>query len=199
VKTAMAFSYTAPIISEEEEKAEYDDFTDTERNAIKADIYGHEESFLHETDEMTTNSLLLMFREAIDCIPNNEKLEYLEAIQRAPEVVERECKPISFLRVESFDPCAAAKRLAAYWKVRKATYGSERAFLPMTLDGAMREDIRTLELGHISILPPDRNGRPVYFINRVGLTNSVATHHVFVSSDFLTFSRDSSNSTGSRS
>jgi hypothetical protein len=177
----MSFSFSAPLISKAEEKAEYEAFTEAERKAISDDIYGHEDSFLR-VDETLAAKGVAMFQQALEGIPDEEKLEYLEAKERAPEVLERECKPIAFLRAEDFDPWAAASRLVSYWKVRKHVFGSERAFFPMTLDGALREDIRTYELGHMLLCPPDKYGRPVYFWNRVRCSKAVASGDVFVSS-----------------
>ena len=63
-------------------------------------------------------------------------------------------------------------RLLAYWKVRKDLFGEELAFLPMTLDGAMREDLDEVKRGFMTVLPEDEHGRPVVLLDRVGSTRS---------------------------
>mmetsp|Transcript_13625 Transcript_13625/g.39000 ORF Transcript_13625/g.39000 Transcript_13625/m.39000 type:complete len:243 (+) Transcript_13625:111-839(+) len=43
----------------------------------------------------------------------------------------------------------AARRLLAYWEARFNLFGPDKAFLPMTLRGAMRDDAAALEVGFV--------------------------------------------------
>jgi hypothetical protein len=52
--------------------------------------------------------------------------------------------------LRSLSTQAAARRIAYYWKCRREFFG-DRAFLHMTLAGAMAEDLETLEKGLISV------------------------------------------------
>jgi hypothetical protein len=96
-------------------------------------------------------------------------------VERVPHLVERESEAIALLRCQKFDAWAAASRLVAYWKLRKLTFGSERAFLPMSLDGAMAEDIDAFRIGVVQILPNDENGRAVFFFDRIRAVRSLLT------------------------
>lgn len=67
-----------------------------------------------------------------------------------------------FLRREHMDPKAAAVRFVKYWIKRKEVFGHEKYFLPLTVDGALKDDHVALEVGHWIILPkPDNHGRTV--------------------------------------
>ena len=67
---------------------------------------------------------------------------------------------------------AAAKRLVSHWKNRRILFGEQRAFLPMTLAGAMKDDLPEVKQGYVRRLPNDKNGRPVLFVDRVGSTKA---------------------------
>lgn len=67
---------------------------------------------------------------------------------------------------------AAAERLATHWSVRREIFGDERAFLPMTLAGAMKDDLFQVQQGYVTPMANDEHGRPVLFLDRVGSTKS---------------------------
>ena len=96
-----------------------------------------------------------------------EKRDYLEAMQKAPVLVHLESNPLKMLQCEKFNVVAACTRLTKYWKWRKKLFGPDRAFLPMTQNGAMYEDIDALAKGFVSILPEDGKGRLVVFFDRI--------------------------------
>jgi hypothetical protein len=87
----------------------------------------------------------------------------------APEVVQHESPPIAFLRCENYDPWGAAQRLVRYWTFRVTVFGPDRAFLPMTLDGAMHQDSEELQRHTLAFpLEDDMHGRHVIVWDRVG-------------------------------
>lgn len=179
-----AFSFTAPIISEEQEKEEYLKFAEEEREKIKSDLYGTNVASLLLEQEKLLERLpesLILLQEALDAIPQNEKVDYLQALARVPHLVERESPGRAFLQACNFDPWSAASRLVSYWKVRREAFGDDKAFQPMTLDGALKEDRHVFDLGFFALLPPDKAGRPIIFWNRIACTKAVATRDVFVS------------------
>ena len=59
-------------------------------------------------------------------------------------------------------------------------FGLDRAFLPMTLDGAMAEDIALLSLGYAYLLPDDNHGRAVFFWDRTGFTSRSASREAML-------------------
>ena len=62
---------------------------------------------------------------------------------------------------------AAAQRIAEYWKVRRALFRDDRAFLPMTIRGAMEDDMDALSKGVFAVLPKDEKQRVVVFWDRI--------------------------------
>jgi hypothetical protein len=122
---------------------------------------------LPETEAMR-KTIREAVRESLELIPHDDKADYLEAIEKAPFLVETESDVLKFARAENYDPWAAARRLIAYWKVRKHHFG-ERAFLPMTQTGngaLTHEDIVVLKSGPVVILPSDDKGRHVHYSDR---------------------------------
>jgi hypothetical protein len=130
-------------------------------------------SSYQKTEEMLENGVVLL-RQALQDIPDTEKAAYLEALEIAPLLVERESNPVAFLRCEKYDAWAAARRLVEYWDVRKKTFGAERAFLPMTQAGAMAEDMEYVEKALFVMLPDDDHDRAVFHWDRIRSTRSVA-------------------------
>jgi hypothetical protein len=167
-----AFPFSAPIVTPEEEQAEREALSEEERLRIHNEVYGSEVE-IKETDAMVEKAVLLL-QEALNEIPDESKQAYLEALERAPLLVERESEPIAFLRCEKYDAWAAAHRLVAYWEARKKWFGPDRAFLPMTQTGAMAEDMEYSEKALITMLPDDDHGRPVVCYDRIRLTADVA-------------------------
>ena len=54
----------------------------------------------------------------------------------------------------------AASRLQQYWAHRKKVFGPEKFFLPLTQDGALRDDHAALRIGLHQMLPlPDSSNR----------------------------------------
>jgi hypothetical protein len=108
--------------------------------------------------------------------PNGEA--YREAMRVAPSVVQSESPAYGFLRHTNYDPLSAAESLASYWALRRLLFGAERAYLPMTLQGAMLdrgssskekeyEDLATLEKRTVFVMDKDQHGRPVLFWDRI--------------------------------
>jgi hypothetical protein len=61
----------------------------------------------------------------------------------------------------------AAKRLVEYWEKRLELFGPEKAFLPLHLDKALREDTYPMSLEYIRLLPvkADPSGRSVIIVD----------------------------------
>jgi hypothetical protein len=110
----------------------------------------------------------IVIMQAIRLIPMEQKQAYLEAVEKAPQLVATETDPLQFVRVSDFDIWAAAQRLCVYWKERKEIF-QERAFLPLTLTGngaLTKDDILTLHAGYPALLPRTKSGQQVVFADR---------------------------------
>ena len=168
-----AFSFTAPFITKEEEKAERVSLSEEEEIRVEQDLFGcdRDDEPLKDTKEI--NHSLEQMQFFIDNIDGSQKKAYLEACFRTPGLVATESDPLTFLRCCQFDTESASKRLIEYWKVRRELFGEERAFLPMTLSQAMEADRDVLEKALVQVLPDDKYGRPVLFWDRIRSNKSV--------------------------
>ncbi|KAL7572403.1 hypothetical protein ACA910_006583 [Epithemia clementina (nom. ined.)] len=108
--------------------------------------------------------------EAIRLLPLETKEAYLEALTKVPYLMEEESNPLHFLRRCDYNLWQASERLCLYWKERKALFGPDRAFLPLTLtgDGALnKDDVLSLQAGFPVILPGTTdNGQQVAYCDR---------------------------------
>jgi hypothetical protein len=147
----QAFSISAPQLSEEEQQREKEALTLEEKLEIENDM--NASARFMETPEMTTKGLM-EFRQELDLIPNDKKSAYLQAMKRVPALVETETSPIKFLRCERFDAKTAALRCVQNWEIRLGLFG-EKAFEPMTLEGALSNDEQVLNTGFFQCLRND--------------------------------------------
>lgn len=168
-----AFSFTAPFITKEEEKAERVLLSEEEEKRVEQDLFGGDRDDEPQKDAEEINHSLEQMQVFIDSLSESDKQAYLEACSRAPGLVATESDPFKFLRCCQFDPESASKRLVEYWRVRRDLFGEHRAFLPMTLGQAMEADRTALEKAVVQILPDDSFGRPVLFWDRIRSNKSV--------------------------
>jgi hypothetical protein len=96
------FSFAAPQISQEDEQRERDLLSEEERQKIQNDLYGLSVDLKDETEEMRQSAPRLMQRALVE-IPVEEKSEYLEALERCPELVAQETPPLPFMRCDHYD------------------------------------------------------------------------------------------------
>mmetsp|Transcript_13731 Transcript_13731/g.23835 ORF Transcript_13731/g.23835 Transcript_13731/m.23835 type:complete len:187 (+) Transcript_13731:185-745(+) len=175
------FSFTAPHITPEEEERERSTLSEEMKMELHDDLYGHRHDLeLLETDQLVGGKLAEFERE-LSQIPAPLLKDYKEAMERAPELVQTESNPLKFLRCEKYDAAKAARRMSMYWKTRRKCFGDDRAFLPMKLHGAMKDDICVVESAIVSILPNDMNGRGVLFFDRIRAIPPMADRDAVVS------------------
>lgn len=160
-----AFSFTAPSVSAEELLAELRGLTSEENEQLQRDLYGTETP-VAETESVLQKGVASM-RDIISEMDLNDKIDYLIAVQRVPELVDTESDPAKFLRCEEFSAIHAARRLVRYWKIRCEVFGQERAFLPMTLSGAMAGMENKLLRGVHIPMRDDATGRAVFYWDRI--------------------------------
>ena len=95
-------------------------------------------------------------------LPPSDTAAYSRAVERCPNEAGPD-KTHMFLEAENHDPRAAAVKLAKYWESRVALFGEDRAYLPMTLAGAMKDEAMNLATRRIWQLLPatDTAGRAI--------------------------------------
>jgi len=151
---------TAPRLSEEQLAAELAALTKDERLAIEADLKGTKHNEQSVSDEREKELVKRICQEIRD-IPHDDKTALLEATVRCPNEFSFD-RFVAFLRREFHNPKNAAKRMVVYWRKRQEVFGSKHWYLPMTQDGAMRDERCVIERAPYKILPiADSAGRAV--------------------------------------
>jgi len=108
-----------------------------------------------------------LLAEAMQCVPEDERVEYHEALVKCPDIVATESPATLFLKAAGYDVLGAARKLANYWKSRKLCVGSHKAFLPLTIEGAMADDLEYLGKGiRYDEFERDQFGRTILFAER---------------------------------
>jgi hypothetical protein len=180
--THWSIPLTAPAFTPIQEQEERDNLPPREREYLRQELYGEDRpKHLNESSEQ---ELVRQVDEYVEKYSDSEhgpgehcdKTAYLEALERCPDLVEKETNTLMFLRGTNYNVETAAVRMMSHWKVRKDIFGSERAFLPMTLAGAMRDTLDEVQRGFMTVLPEDEHGRPVILLDRVGSTTSPTYH-----------------------
>mmetsp|Transcript_18583 Transcript_18583/g.28697 ORF Transcript_18583/g.28697 Transcript_18583/m.28697 type:complete len:326 (+) Transcript_18583:85-1062(+) len=170
-----AFSFSAPQFTEDDELKEIEDLTEAERTDIRNDLMGTNTA-LHETLELRQDGIVEL-QDELDCISGEEKTAYLQALEECPAVVQRETSPLLFLRSTKFNAKLAARRLVEYWKWRLTIFGPEKAFLPMTLQDALRDDREVLEKGWVQVLDDDDHDRAVIYFEKGRINPMVSSRN----------------------
>mmetsp|Transcript_26076 Transcript_26076/g.71804 ORF Transcript_26076/g.71804 Transcript_26076/m.71804 type:complete len:321 (-) Transcript_26076:2172-3134(-) len=168
-----AFSLTAPCVTDEDEKKELEELCEEELAALHEDVHGGPLTKLETViPPHVYEEARRLLREAINSMEPSKKAAYELAQEQCPHLVERESPTRLYLETTKLDVWTAAENIAAYWKFRLSLFGTERAFLPMTLNGAMANDEEILEHGYFISAPDDNHGRPVIFYDRTRFTTN---------------------------
>jgi len=107
---------------------------------------------------------LVAFDQVLSDLPASETAAYHRAVQLCPDQVAYERKLI-FVEHEHGDVRLAAKAMAGYWTHRVRLFGPDKAFLPMTLSGAMKDEAMSICNRRVwEMVPvPDTAGRTIFY------------------------------------
>jgi uncharacterized protein (UPF0335 family) len=100
---SATFSATAPRFTEEAERLEEEGLSSAERKEILTDVQGTaaDDSAVVETQELRAKAVAEM-EEELSRIPEQEKREYMQALELCPGLVTLETDSLRFLRCEDF-------------------------------------------------------------------------------------------------
>ena len=95
-------------------------------------------------------------------LPSSATAAYRQALAKCPGEVSVERRK-AFLHCEDGNPSLAAQRLARYWDFRLEMFGPDKCFLPMTLTGAMADEMMPMAERRVFQLLPckDKGGRSI--------------------------------------
>lgn len=158
------------VFSEADERREKADLTPSEVIDAECDLRGlrvdndanngtkscHSEERSSATSTASMKQLSLLLHELVD-LPGQEKAAYLQAVIRCPDQANSRSHQAAMLRREEYDAKRAAKRIAKYWEERKLAFGEARAFLPMTLHGALGDEVASMLESRIYYVLPGRD------------------------------------------
>mmetsp|Transcript_33886 Transcript_33886/g.74340 ORF Transcript_33886/g.74340 Transcript_33886/m.74340 type:complete len:637 (+) Transcript_33886:221-2131(+) len=110
------------------------------------------------------SSSLSLLEFELSKLPLDQTAAYRRATIECLDQVSAERK-MAFLECEKGDARLAAKRLARYWQFRLDLWGPDRCFLPMTLAGAMRDEVEPMVNRCLNQVLPvtDTSGRAIIF------------------------------------
>ena len=92
---------------------------------------------------------------------------YSLAESMSKEYVENRAFRLKFLVAEEFKPEDAAERLVRFLELKRNLFGEEKLVQEITLEDFSKEDMRSLETGHVQVLPiHDMCGRSIVFAIR---------------------------------
>lgn len=158
-----------PAFTAEDERREIESLTLAELVRVQSDLAGLAPALLESlqppSSSSAANTAIIAALEAeLHKLPQADTEAYYRAVEKCPNQVGPKRKMI-FLEASKNDVQATAAHLAEYWKARVELFGSTKAYLPMTLDGAMREEKMNLASWCVWRLlsHPDAAGRPVLF------------------------------------
>jgi hypothetical protein len=117
---------------------------------------------------------LTSLHDALQIVRRDTSTAYAQACELCPDLIEKESNPLFFLQCEKYDATAAADRLVRYWNLRRELFGLDKAYFPMTLDGAMKDDLIYLQQGFIFEAPHDMHHRPVVYFDRIRSSKKIA-------------------------
>lgn len=151
--------------TEQDEAAELASMSFADLFSVESDLRGITEgmSGLGLKDESPD---LKGLEEGLSRLPPEQTVAYYRAVAECPGLVSNQRK-IAFLQREKNNSVCAAVRLALYWKERLELFGPDRCFLPMTLNGAMKDEVENIvERKLVHLLPvKDAAGRAVLFFD----------------------------------
>lgn len=118
-----------------------------------------------ETPELISTKLKELDEE-LSRIPQEDKSDWLLAMDKCPDLVGDDKFRLIFLRCEVFNCTKAAKRMVKYSRKRVKLFGISDAFRPLELSekGPLRNDLQSLEIGFFRATDKkDPSGRSIVF------------------------------------
>ena len=160
-----------PVFTEEDERREKADLIPSEVIDAECDLRGlpvdndanngsgkgHSEGGSSSTSKSSMDQQLSMLLHELVALPGRDKAAYLQAVIRCPNQANSQSHQAAMLQREEYGAKRAAKRIARYWEERKLAFGEARAFLPMTLHGALGDDVASMLESRIYHVLADRD------------------------------------------
>jgi len=132
---------------------------------------------LEETSTLV-NEKLTQFNEVLDNIDTKKKIECMVAQEKSPDLCGDDFK-FAFLRYAVFEVKPAVDCWIKYWKLRVSIFGDGKAFLPMTLEGAMEGQEKVISSSYMTVAP-DPDGRAIVLWDFQEETSDLSDDELFM-------------------
>ena len=154
-----------PAFTLEEEHQELESLSLAELAEVQSDVRGLSGLLAQPSNISALNLLALpILNQELMNLPAPESAAYSQAAVICPDQVSDDRK-LMFLEHENCNARLAAKTMAAYWTHRVQLFGPARAFLPMTVSGAMKDEAVNMSDRHLWAMVPvsDAAGRSIFY------------------------------------
>lgn len=161
-----------PGFTEEDEQMELATLSMDEIAKVQSDLCGFSSlfsNFCNLSQHAVGSNLPLAIsslNDEVAKLPNAETSVYYRAVELCPGEICPERK-LLFLEYASGGTKEAARALAEYWRGRLDLFGPDKAFQPMTLAGALKDDVMAMTQRQVVQLMPvtDAAGRAILFFS----------------------------------
>jgi len=116
--------------------------------AARDNVYN--QSATPDETPMFIKDKLAEFELALGDVGDNEKRGYLMANEKNPEEC-NDAHKLMFLRCDVFEVDKAVARFVKYWNARVEVFGEDKAFLPLTIDGALKDDTEAIKMDYLQV------------------------------------------------
>lgn len=161
-----------PGFTEEDEQRELASLSMNDIAEVQSDLCGFSSLFSNSCNlgQHAVNSNLPAaiagLNHEMSRLPSVETSAYYRAVEMCPSQVRPERKLV-FLEYANGNAQEAARALAEYWRGRLDLFGPDKAFQPMTLAGALKDDAMSMTRRQVVQLLPvtDTAGRAIMFFS----------------------------------
>ena len=162
-----------PGFTEEDERRELASLSMNDIAEVQSDLCGFSSLFSsscnlgqHALAGPNLPAAIANLNHEMSRLPSAETFAYYRAVEVCPGQVRPERKLVS-LEYAHGNAREAARALAEYWRGRLDLFGPDKAFRPMTLTGALKEDAMAMTRRQVVQLVPvtDTAGRAILFFS----------------------------------
>jgi hypothetical protein len=112
-----------------------------------------------------------LIQDALEQMPSELNEAYRVAIEKNPSLVRTDNNWDYFITTYQSNIWTIAEKIASYWSIRRTVFGTDRYYLPMTIEGAVLNIRPEFEKQVFRITGRDDHGRSILFVDRIRLAS----------------------------
>uniref|UniRef100_A0A7S1D817 EF-hand domain-containing protein n=1 Tax=Cyclophora tenuis TaxID=216820 RepID=A0A7S1D817_CYCTE len=157
------------------------------RDDLNASVYGNLSAVRIEETPQFVAAKTKEFDTILESTAAAKKANVTLAKEKVPEQLDDRHK-LMFLRAELFEAAKAVDRCCRHWDFVLDIFGPEKAFLPLTQEGALRDDLEILKLPVLNdTLMKDDFGQHVLFLDKRSVALTKYEARALCRATFYTF------------